>query len=172
MGSDSQSGPFWIVQAASYQKAIVKANRLSWMLVAVREGAILAGPQGPLWHWLSERKHHQAGRLARQRLDLRVLPLQGKVQKRIVRAATRGLPKWPHFSLPPTHGQDSASKRLNLQRQERGGPHHRFQRQKERPTRPSEGRWRRDNRYARLQSLPYLRVGSTEGESLAGGRQS
>jgi hypothetical protein len=70
--------------------------------VAVREGAILAGPQGPLWHWLSERKHHQAGRLARQRLDLRVVPLQGKVQKRIVRAATRGLPKWPHFSLPPT----------------------------------------------------------------------
>jgi hypothetical protein len=72
------------------------------LLVAVREGAILAGPQGPLWHWLSERKHHQAGRLARQRLDLRVVPLQGKVQKRIVRAATRGLPKWPHFSLPPT----------------------------------------------------------------------
>jgi hypothetical protein len=72
------------------------------VLVAVREGAILAGPQGPLWHWLSERKHHQAGRLARQRLDLRVVPLQGKVQKRIVRAATRGLPKWPHFSLPPT----------------------------------------------------------------------
>jgi hypothetical protein len=73
-----------------------------FVLVAVREGAILAGPQGPLWHWLSERKHHQAGRLARQRLDLRVVPLQGKVQKRIVRAATRGLPKWPHFSLPPT----------------------------------------------------------------------
>jgi hypothetical protein len=40
--------------------------------------------------------------MARQRLDLRVVPLQGKVQKRIVRAATRGLPKWPHFSLPPT----------------------------------------------------------------------
>ena len=80
----------------------ISAKNVYGVLVAVREGAILAGPQGPLWHWLSERKHHQAGRLARQRLDLRVVPLQGKVQKRIVRAATRGLPKWPHFSLPPT----------------------------------------------------------------------
>jgi hypothetical protein len=85
------------------------AQQKSELLVAVREGAILAGPQGPLWHWLSERKHHQAGRLARQRLDLRVVPLQGKVQKRIVRAATRGLPKWPHFSLPPT----SESRNIN-----------------------------------------------------------
>ena len=72
------------------------------LLVAVRGGAILAGPQGPLWQWLLERKYHQAGKLARQGLDLRELPLQGKVQKRIVRGATRGLPKWPHFSLPPT----------------------------------------------------------------------
>jgi hypothetical protein len=50
---------------------------------------------------------------------LRELPLQGKVQKRIVRLAARGnagsgccqrkhatvLPKWPHFSLPPTSGE-------------------------------------------------------------------
>jgi molybdopterin-binding protein len=83
-------------------ESVITKQSVEDLLVAVREGAILAGPQGPLWHWLLERKHHQAGRLARQRLDLRELPLQGKVQKRIVRAATRGLPKWPHFSLPPT----------------------------------------------------------------------
>jgi hypothetical protein len=40
------------------------------MLVAVREGAKMAGPRGPLCHCLLERKHHQAGWLARQRLDL------------------------------------------------------------------------------------------------------
>jgi hypothetical protein len=87
---------------SAIENSYSRRHVLSRMLVAVREGAILAGPQGPLWHWLLERKHHQAGRLARQRLDLRELPLQGKAQKRIVRVATRGLPKWPHFSLPPT----------------------------------------------------------------------
>jgi hypothetical protein len=69
-------------------ESVITKQSVEDLLVAVREGAILAGPQGPLWHWLLERKHHQAGRLARQRLDLRELPLQGKVQKRIVRAAT------------------------------------------------------------------------------------
>jgi hypothetical protein len=45
------------------------SSRPGPMLVAVREGAKMAGPQGPLCHWLLEWKHHQAGWLARQRLD-------------------------------------------------------------------------------------------------------
>jgi hypothetical protein len=54
----------------------------------------MAGPQGQLCHWLmaAETITRLAGRRAGD-LTLRELPLQGKVQKRIVRAAAREMPE-------------------------------------------------------------------------------
>ena len=98
----------------------------------------MAGPQGPLCHWLTAAE--TTTRLAGWRagdLTLRELPPQGKVQKRIVRPAARGntgkgllpaeapppgvetcagcriLPEWLHFSLPQTdlHGTPDSTTR-------------------------------------------------------------
>jgi len=85
--------------------------------VAVREGAKMADHKDRSTTSCCQRKHHQAAAWRAGGLTVCELPLQGKVQNEssdplrgeipeLLAAADEGwatiLPKWPHFSLPPT----------------------------------------------------------------------